>query len=224
MELSVLLFAGMGLLGAAFSRQLTDEFKAWTPWFIERAVRLAIDRLPQELRERFGEEWRSVINDTPGEIGKILVAFGLRLAAAQISMESAQESREENVPLEVLKKDFTELFTNGNIPLRQLAIKWRQSFGHFDPSVISLAVRNELLATLVIVGIRSEGAKPIWRFIGTGYECLGKEWCRDAIGENTDAFGIREWVSDLCASVAATGQPHYDLITDYFVVGRTAYI
>src|SRR5689334_24139355 len=32
--------------------------------------------------------------------------------------------------------------------------KWRVSFGRFDPSVITIAVQNDLLADLVIVGDR----------------------------------------------------------------------
>jgi hypothetical protein len=68
------------LLGSAFSRQLTDEFKVWTPWLTDWLTQYAVRKLPENQRERFAEEWRSHINDTPGEIGKICVALGLLLA------------------------------------------------------------------------------------------------------------------------------------------------
>ena len=75
-----MLAAILWLLGSAFSRQLTDEFKAWTPRLTDWLTQYAVRKLPENQRERFAEEWRSHINDTPGEIGKICVALGLLLA------------------------------------------------------------------------------------------------------------------------------------------------
>jgi hypothetical protein len=74
--IGILVLAVLGLLGATVSRQLTDEFKAWTPRIIEWLIRRAVRKLPEGYRERYGEEWRSDINETPGEIGKIWVALG----------------------------------------------------------------------------------------------------------------------------------------------------
>ena len=48
-------------------------------------------------------------------------------------------------------KDFSEVFEEEDSQLRPLAQKWRVSFGHFDPTVISVASRHELLS-------RSRGA------------------------------------------------------------------
>jgi hypothetical protein len=66
------------------SRQLTDELKAWTPRIIEWLIGCAVLRLPKDQRERFGEEWRSHIYETPGEIGKLFNALGLLLAARKM--------------------------------------------------------------------------------------------------------------------------------------------
>jgi hypothetical protein len=74
------LAAILWLLGSAFSRQLTDEFKAWTPRLTDWLTQYAVRKLPKNQRERFAEEWHSHINDTPGEIGKIYFALGLLLA------------------------------------------------------------------------------------------------------------------------------------------------
>jgi hypothetical protein len=67
----------LGVLGAALSRQLTDEFKTWTPRMIEWLIRSAVRKLPEDQRERFAEEWQSHIYETPGEIAKFCVALSL---------------------------------------------------------------------------------------------------------------------------------------------------
>src|SRR6202022_980995 len=38
-------------------------------------------------------------------------------------------------------KDYSELFDSNERPLRPIAQKWRMSFGQFDPSVISFAIK-----------------------------------------------------------------------------------
>jgi hypothetical protein len=74
-----------GVIGAAFSRLVANEFKAWTPRLVAAVVQCAIRRLREDQRERYAEEWRSHINETPGEIGKLIVGFGLLLAAWKLS-------------------------------------------------------------------------------------------------------------------------------------------
>lgn len=79
----------MGLIANVFtsilSRFLSDEFKAWSPkvaeWLIERAAR----QLPFSQRDRYLEEWRSHVCDTPGVLGKIIVAIGLPRAARRMA-------------------------------------------------------------------------------------------------------------------------------------------
>jgi hypothetical protein len=72
------------ILIAAFSRQLADEFKAWTPWLVRKLIAHAVRRLPVDRRERYGEEWSSHVEEIPGEIGKILVTLSLFWAAIRI--------------------------------------------------------------------------------------------------------------------------------------------
>ena len=69
----------------AVGRQLTREFTAWTPWIIERLIRRAVTKLPDPQRERFEEEWRSHIDEIPGDIGKLVAAIGFGSAARDIS-------------------------------------------------------------------------------------------------------------------------------------------
>jgi hypothetical protein len=76
----------VGSLGTAVSRLLTDEFKAWIPWIVQRVIRRAIARLTPPLRERFEEEWQSHINELPGEIGKLKTALGCLTAARKMTL------------------------------------------------------------------------------------------------------------------------------------------
>jgi lipopolysaccharide/colanic/teichoic acid biosynthesis glycosyltransferase len=100
--LTGLALAVLGIFAAALSRQLSNEFAAWTPWLTERLVQRAIRGLPSEYRDRFEEEWRSHINEIPGEVGKLIVVFGLPSAARRISSQLA--SGPEPVIADVIKR------------------------------------------------------------------------------------------------------------------------
>ena len=45
-------------------------------------------------------------------------------------------------------------FEDEHNAFRVIAQKWRVSFGHFDPNIIPLAMRNELLPRLAIIGVK----------------------------------------------------------------------
>jgi hypothetical protein len=114
-------------------------------------------------------------------------------------------------------QDYLKLFESEQGPLQLMAQKWRMSFGHFDPSVISFAIKKDLLSRLIIVGVKPRGAEPIFRFIGDGHtNWLDGNYHLHAIGEKvTDqpdkSYG--QWVSQFYKSVAITGQPRYDYVT-----------
>jgi lipopolysaccharide/colanic/teichoic acid biosynthesis glycosyltransferase len=74
-----------GLLGAAISRQMTDEFKSWAPWIVRHVIDRAVSMLPKDQRERFAEEWRSHVNEIPGDIGKLIVALGFLVASSRMA-------------------------------------------------------------------------------------------------------------------------------------------
>jgi hypothetical protein len=76
------------IAAAASSRILADEFKAWRPWLTARVITLATRRLPADQRDRYEEEWWSYVEDTPGEVGRVLAALGLLWAAVQIGCAS----------------------------------------------------------------------------------------------------------------------------------------
>jgi lipopolysaccharide/colanic/teichoic acid biosynthesis glycosyltransferase len=100
----VIIFGILGIFGAALSKQLTDEIKAWTPWIIERLIRAAVAKLPERERDRLHEEWHSDIQDTPGELGRLVVAVGFLFAALKISHDIGNESRRSNLFYETTKR------------------------------------------------------------------------------------------------------------------------
>ena len=113
-------------------------------------------------------------------------------------------------------RDYAELFRIEDKPLRPLAQKWRMSFGHFDPSVISFAVKHQLLTGLIVVGVRSQESDPVFRFIGESHNWLGKSYQVVGVGEKVENQPDKEfggWVSEFYKSVACTSQPRYDLVT-----------
>jgi hypothetical protein len=94
MELIIsFIVVGLGIFAAALSRQLTDEFKAWTPWIIKHLVKGAVRRLAEQDRSRFEEEWLAHVNEIPGEVGKIIDALGFFYAAQRISLRISVPKR-----------------------------------------------------------------------------------------------------------------------------------
>jgi len=74
----------VGVLGAAVSRLLADEAKAWTPRAVKTLIRVAVARLPEAQRSRRDEEWQSHVNDTPGDLSKLITAVGFIIASRRI--------------------------------------------------------------------------------------------------------------------------------------------
>jgi hypothetical protein len=114
-------------------------------------------------------------------------------------------------------QDYTKLYEGDESPLQLMAQKWRMSFGHFDPSVISFAIKQQLLSRMIIAGVKPPESEPIFRFIGDGHaNWLDRDYHLHAIGEKMENQPDKEyggWVSEFYKSVARTGQPRYDYVT-----------
>lgn len=113
-------------------------------------------------------------------------------------------------------QDFLQLFEDENNNLRPIAQKWRIRFGEFDPTVISLAINNDLLSRMMVVGVRPNREEPVFRFIGDGHRWLGGRHRANALGEKVENQPDKEygeWVSNFYRSVALSFQPRYDLVT-----------
>ena len=113
-------------------------------------------------------------------------------------------------------QDLSLVFDDESNWLRPLAQKWRVSFGHFDPTVLSLAVSHGMLSRLMIVGVKPRTKEPVWRFIGDGHTWIGTDFRFGGIGEkmvNMPDKEYGEWVAGYYKTVAASGEPRYDRIT-----------
>ena len=83
-HLVLLIAAALTLVGAAFSKLLADEFKAWAPTIVSSILAVAVKALPPSQRDRAAEEWTSHVNELPGDLSKIVCACGCILAAWKI--------------------------------------------------------------------------------------------------------------------------------------------
>ena len=105
-------------------------------------------------------------------------------------------------------QDFGVLFDDEQNDLRIIAQKWRVSFGHFDPNLITLAMRSQLLPRLAIIGVKPRQKEPVWRFIGYGHRWMGSEYPHIGVGEkvaNIPDKDYGEWASAFYQSVAEFG-------------------
>ncbi|HEX3537770.1 MAG TPA: hypothetical protein VHU15_13495 [Stellaceae bacterium] len=114
-------------------------------------------------------------------------------------------------------RDYATLFTDETNPLRPLVQKWRMSFGHFDPGVLSIAMQAKMLSRLNIVGVSAKrGGEPQWRFIGAGHRWLPDHYHLTAIGNKVEAMPDSDyggWIGEFFKAVAHSGGPRFDLVT-----------
>jgi hypothetical protein len=62
----------------------TRALKEWLPWITRRLIERAVSRLPESERERFEEEWWGHVNEWPGALAKIYIAYGYLSASNSI--------------------------------------------------------------------------------------------------------------------------------------------
>jgi hypothetical protein len=80
--------AAVGTVSLTVSATLiVEEFKAWTPWMTRWLIERSVFRLPEGLQDRCREEWSSHVLETPGKIGKLIVAFGFLRAANALTLD-----------------------------------------------------------------------------------------------------------------------------------------
>jgi hypothetical protein len=114
-------------------------------------------------------------------------------------------------------RDYSQLLMDETNELRFMAQKWRMSFGEFDANLIPFAINHHLLQQMMIVGVRSAPAEPVFRFVGDGHiHWFGSANQFTALGERLVNFPDRDygaWVAEYYKSVARTGQPRYDHVS-----------
>jgi hypothetical protein len=80
------------VIGPIVLSLVTDECKAWLPWLTKKAIDRAVRKLPAHQRERYNEEWRSHLNEVPGNLIRLWHAIDLSRAAVQIARTSIEAS------------------------------------------------------------------------------------------------------------------------------------
>jgi sugar transferase len=79
-----LVTSGFGeLLMIIMTRIIGEEVREWIRWLTKRVMLRAVSRLPAE-QQRFDEEWRSHLDEVPGDVGKLMTALGFLLAARRM--------------------------------------------------------------------------------------------------------------------------------------------
>jgi len=112
--------------------------------------------------------------------------------------------------------DHSILFNDQANPLSLMIQKWRMSFGFFEPSVITFAIKQQLLSRMMIIGVKPHGIDPMFRFIGDGFPWTDDGYKLGAIGrrvEDQPDKDYGDWVAEFYKSAARTGQPRYDRVT-----------
>jgi hypothetical protein len=114
-------------------------------------------------------------------------------------------------------RDYSQLLNDEENQLRFMAQKWRMSFGRFDSTVISFAINHQLLARMMIVGVKPHAVDPVYRFIGEAHSSwLDRNYHANVIGERLENIPDKDyggWASQFHKDVARTGQPRFDCVT-----------
>jgi hypothetical protein len=80
-------------LTAITAKLVADDVKEWIPDVVEQLINRAVDALPdEESRERYSEQWRSDVADTPGIIRKLWFAARCHTASRRIVREVQGEA------------------------------------------------------------------------------------------------------------------------------------
>ena len=120
-------------------------------------------------------------------------------------------------------RDPNALLRDVDNPLRLLSQKWRASFGQFNSTVISFAIKHGLLARLMITGMSPQNSDPVFRFIGAGFPWLNSEYQEKAIGEKLESLPDKNygaWLSGFYKSVGQSGEPRFDRVTAKVKLGQ----
>jgi hypothetical protein len=73
-------------------RLVTDDLSQQIPHVVERLIDRAVNRLPDAKdRERYGEEWRSHVADTPGNLRKVWTALDCLRASRSIARAGREQ-------------------------------------------------------------------------------------------------------------------------------------
>ena len=181
------------------------------PRNVDLRALLAVERLLCEggtnlFRIRWlAEEWHSEISAS----AKHTLARLRELCAPTFEPVMTERFRVE-------PREFGTIFSGEENPLRAMAQKWRVSFGNFDPNVLTVAMKNDLLSRMMVIGIKPQDKEPEWRFIGDEQRWLDSSYRFSGVGQKVGEMPDKEyggWVREFYKAVADSDQPRYDAVT-----------
>jgi lipopolysaccharide/colanic/teichoic acid biosynthesis glycosyltransferase len=103
------------LLIGVVARFMGDEVKSWSTWLHKSIRRIAVAKLPNNLRERYREEWEGGLEDFPGEIFKLFYSVGLLRAALEIHKAAQETTADHRAAFGSIKRLFDVLFSAATI-------------------------------------------------------------------------------------------------------------
>jgi Bacterial sugar transferase len=175
---SVLLVVSGVLLAVA--RLIADYTKAWLPRIIDHLIDRAIKRLPNEQCDRFAEEWRSYVNDTPGDLRKLIAAVGFLFAAKKMADVPWAYERVGAVLLLALLAPLM-FFTAVMIVAGGGPILLRQGSVRADGKRIRRLTFRTIVADPEMLRAISEGAKPPSKENDPRLTAVGRVLCALAV-------------------------------------------
>ncbi len=158
----------IAVLSSFASKLAANEAQGWIPRLAERVLIRAVQKLPDEHRERYAEEWRAHMRELPGCLAGLAFAIGLLSAASRIA--NLQAGRPPKFLL-AYKRSFDITFASFAIvvsaPAFLLAL-----------ALVKLLIRRAALAKLPRVGRN-----------GHVFHCLRFRTHDEGADENSSKFG-----------------------------------
>jgi len=107
----------IALFIAIVGRFMGDEVKAWVGWLHRKLRRAAVAKLPAECRERYDEERESGLDETPGELFKLIYSIGLLMAATGIRKAALKSVANSEMFSALLKRGIDIVFSTAALIL-----------------------------------------------------------------------------------------------------------
>jgi hypothetical protein len=85
-KIATILFSAAALIAGVVAGSFYCRSLPRTGALMEILIELAVQHLPDEMKDRFSEEWKSHVNDAPSDLAKSLAAFRFLMASARFQL------------------------------------------------------------------------------------------------------------------------------------------
>jgi hypothetical protein len=168
--------------GGVVVKILADDTQQWMVWLKGWCLRTAIGLLPEDQRERLGEEWLDHVDDRPGSLAKLWAAFSL-VWGARTMAQARRQAMARAAKLSLLGERAIEKHLH-DIPSflreavvqnlrRQLTLDW-DDITHGKPSGFHQRALDEYVAQFMSV-VRKDGHDLAQALIAAQQGPLGQE-------------------------------------------------